>query len=245
MKHTQWFRDTFNFKDYCKSCKLAHSDQQKNPPIAGTTLCKDLSHLKLIVISDHPGYYEVKNKYCMFDNTTENNKKPLGRPNAGAYIRGILSSWRLDTDKEVYYTNAIKCEPGSKSILAEHIRLCRRKWLLPELIELDKLCPTVPILICGAKAFDAMASLMSETMLDSEASLNQYRRQLLHYNNHPVVVTFNPASVASSIPRIETQNVQTTNLDSVIELPPLKVSPSTIYLDDLQLLKELLCPDTL
>lgn len=240
-KHTTWFRTTFKFNDYCKSCKLAHSNQKECPPIAGTTESTDLSKLKLIVISDHPGYYEVKNKYCMYDNVKERQKNPLARMNAGAYIRQIIESWSINSNTEVYYTNAVKCEPGSKTVLGEHLNLCRRKWLLPELIQLDTLCPKIPILICGTNAFNSMKSLIKETMLDDKATLNKYRRQVLHYNQHPVVATFNPASVASSVPRIETQDImKVDNLDSVIDLPPLPVSPCTIYLADLQPLKDLL-----
>lgn len=241
-KYTSWFRETFNFNNYCKSCALAHSDQQENPPIAGTTETTDLTQLKLIVISDHPGYYEVKNKYCMYDNAKERQKNPLARMNAGAYLRQIIESWNINSHTEVYYTNAVKCEPGNKTVLDAHINLCRRKWLLPELIKLDSLCPTAPILICGTNAFNSMRSLMKETMIDDKASLNKYRRQILHYNQHPVVATFNPSSVAGSIPRIETQDITKLNtIDSVIDLPPLPVSPTTIYLADLQILKDLLC----
>lgn len=239
MDYTSWFKKTFNFDTTCRACKLAHSDQKKYPCIGGSTGATDLSKLKLILISDHPGYYEVKNKYAMYPNIPTD---PLGRLNAGAFIRQVIDSWGVDSEREVYYTNAVKCEPGSKTIVDEHLNICYRKWLNKELTKLSQLCPNTPILICGTKAFDIMKKYIKETMLDPKASLNKYRRKVLTYESHPVVATFNPASVCSSITRIETQDVNKVNkIDSVIELPPLPVSPYTIYMKDLESMKNMLC----
>lgn len=241
--YTNWCRSNLGFNDTCRACKLAHSDQSKDPPVAGGTSAKSFEDLKLIVISDHPGFYEVKYQYPMYDNKPERDKKDLLRPNAGAYIRGIIESWKvnnqyLNSYEDVYFTNAIKCNPGQKTVEKLHITQCSKVWLNLELLNIDKVNPTVPILVAGATAFKAMIPYLEETDkgTNSKNNINKYRRRVLSYKRHPVVVTFNPASVASSIPRIETSK----NLDYVISLPSLPVSPESIFYLDLQPLKELL-----
>lgn len=242
-EYTKWCRTTLGFNDTCRACRLAHSDQSKDPPVAGGSFAPTLKDLKLIVISDHPGFYEVKYQYPMYDNKPERDKKDLLRPNAGAYIRSIIESWTvkgnyLDSYKDVYFTNAIKCNPGQNTIERLHITQCSKVWLNLELLNIDEVNPTVPILVAGATAFKAMIPYLNETDKGPNATnnINKFRRKILTYKQHPVVVTFNPASVVSSIPRIETSR----NLDYVISLPRLTVSPETIFYLDLEPLKQLL-----
>lgn len=238
MKSTEYTRlctELLDFNSKCRACPLAHSDQDKDPAIPGACM-GELKDLKLVLISDHPGYYEVKNKYPMYDNQQDTDKKKRKRnPNAGSFIRTVLESWGLNSYRDVYITNAVKCNPGANSIIESHVKLCKRTWLDLELALIDKANKTVPILCLGRHAFTALKLLVPQLR---DYNLNDTRRDVWYYRAHPIVFSFNPASVATSVARIETKDPKVSTLDFSLKLPLLEVSPQTVYLKDLEYIRK-------
>lgn len=204
----------------------------------------DLSHVKLIVISDYPGYYESQEDvlYPMYESASlesRNRKGLLESQNAGACLRNILRhKFNLDTYNDCWFTNAVRCDPTHTEVLeAKHLKPCIYKWLVNDLVEIDKVIPTVPILLAGKHAFRAFRIMYNWT----DRSQNNYRRKVTYAGRHPVVVTINPAGPAKSMAKIESEVSMRGNTIIVTRnewLSPLVGSPIWHFVEDLKLLKE-------
>jgi uracil-DNA glycosylase len=188
-----------------RNCKLCNLTTGKSVGGAGPD---DLKEIKLIVISDHPGHYEEDIGYPFASKPHEGQGKRLVEdfPTAGEILRRYLfHNFNLDTYKEVWMTNAVKCNPRGKTIQDSHVKKCVRNHLLEELTEIDRENPSVPILIAGNKAFEALGYL-DKTLTKKKLgkSLKSMRRSN-HYKlwSHPLVFTFNPASVRDAKFQIE------------------------------------------
>lgn len=207
----------------CTHCALGHNRVRHNQVHAeeekfipqfsvGGAGPQDLTQVRLIVISDLVGHYESVSNEPMHDVSAdrESRKRGLLQPlNAGAFMRMSLSlMYGLDTYTDCYFTNAIKCNPNQlKPLENQHMRPCSKHWLEQELQLLDKYCPTVPILVAGSMAFKALCFIYKKEM-ETAAGIkhnNCRRRKDLMLNEHPLVVTFNPAGAARSMPKIETE----------------------------------------
>lgn len=228
-----------NFDKTCQGCKLSNDNA-----ICGCIEQGDLTNLKLVVISDYPGYYEDKYGYLMWDNQPDRDKKKnleKGWPNAGNYIRRFLESeYNLDTYKEVYFTNAVKCKPGKDTPKeATNIKPCVNKWLLAELQLIEQTHPQVPILILGRIAYIAFQKYVPNSPFAGlKGGVKNARRQVFMYKDHPVVVSVNPAAVASSRFKLEFTTIDNLgDLRAVRELPPIVGSPEWHYAQDLKLLQ--------
>lgn len=239
-----------DFDKQCKLCSLKcdnaipGSISYLEPEYSNNIGVSYLRDLKLIVISDYPGYYEDKKGYCMYDNEPERVKKKnleRGWPNAGNYIRRILESWGLDTYTQVYFTNAIKCKPKlDKPKESDNIAPCVSKWLLPELSIIDKVHNTVPILILGRVAFIGFKKFVPNNPFGINLSLSEARRKVYFYKNHPVVVSVNPAAVCGSQLKLEFTTVEyVSELRAVRDLPMhnLVGSPPWHYYKDISLIQ--------
>ena len=224
-----------NFDTKCTDCALSNGCS-----IPGSIT--NLNNLKLIVISDYPGHYETKYRYLMWDNelvrgkTYKGSKRIPSWPNAGNYIRRLLEQFGLDTYSDVYFTNAIKCNPEQNKPKELHIKSCS-KWLNTELSILEsKGYINTPILVAGTTAFKSLKHL-GEKSLES-LSFKDCRRRVIYVKSHPTVVVANPAAVCSSTFRIENRIVyDPRQLTSVRELPPIPGSPIWNYQKDLELIK--------
>lgn len=230
----------FKFNRGCNDCSLSC-----NKAVGGSGPL-DLSLVKLIVISDHPGHYEALRGFSMVNNQIQsksdiNNNRRNEWLNAGALLRMSLSNmYNLNTYNDCYITNVIKCEPGKNNITANHLAVCS-KYIKEELNKFDIYCPTVPILIAGNKAFKGLKLLMPDLISTNYGLQDCRRRKGLYYNQHPLVFTVNPAAVARSTFRIETEIYKYDDLIYVPtwkNYPVLTGSPLNHWIEDLKFLSE-------
>lgn len=258
---------TFNNK--CTKCSLGdrlqrHNLEQDKSPSSKANYTKDkakffsvsgvgpddFDNVKLIVLSDFPGYYESHedNLFNMVDilqnqNTRGKNGLLLKR-NAGSFLRMSLNlMYGLDTYTDCWITNAIKCYPLDNKINElTHLKPCVNTWLANEFSIIESVCPSVPILVAGTLAFKALSYLFPDNKnLLSEYGFNGSRRRPdLKLNSHGIVVTNNPARIARSEPRIET-SVSHSKLKLSVSsndwlYPPIPGSPVDLFIKDLQFL---------
>jgi len=209
----------------------------------------NLENIKLIVLSDFPGYYESSedNLFNMVDihqNQNYHKKSLVVKRNAGSFLRMSLNlMFGLDTYTDCWITNAIKCNPLEETVKeSSHLKICNRKWLANEFSILEEYCPTVPILVAGTLAFKSLSNIFphSKQLLDSYGFNSSRRRSNLIINSHGIVVTHNPARIARSEPRIETSTSYSKGKLTVTSndwlYPPLPGSPVDLFIKDLQFL---------
>jgi len=244
-----------NFDKNCMQCSRGEGNA-----ICGCIQNGDLTNLKLVVISDYPGHYEDSVGYTFYDNEPDRiakrkkgKKLLVGWPNAGNYIRRKLEALGLDTYKEVYFTNVIKCKQNSSKTNPDEkkeLGRCVRKWLVPELEIIHKHNPHVPILLAGKYAYTAFRSdkkmIPYNPPFNEDKPLRYCRKKMFMYRDtHPVFVTVNPAAAANSIPKLELGVVtHYSQLNNVRELKPIVGSPDWHYQNDLKLLSEWLTKQT-
>jgi hypothetical protein len=196
------------FDKGCAECK-AHCQDVEGVPSAGPD---DLTNIKLIVISDYPGKYEVEFGWPQVPNSLalaqQKSKKKLPPiPNSGQLIRDLIEQmFGLCSYSEVWFTNAIRCDPnhGQDSVVVSDriIKTCNKAWGLSEFYLLDKYVPKVPILAAGTKALRCLQLIYGEEC--PQGSINSYlRRTDLIVKEHPLVCCNNPAVYARSVGRIE------------------------------------------
>lgn len=235
--------DSIPFETNCTRCDIGREKgNDKKCTAVGGAGPQDLSQVRLIVISDHAGWYEEQegvpfvHKQEFMKRQGKKNIDPIR--NAGAILRDMLHEiFGLDTYQEVYMTNVLKCNPAKVTPVDRHYRICS-SWMESEFLVLDEHRPEVPILIAGARA----TKVLHRTFPDFKEGKNGInylrRRDDVKIRNHPAIFTFNPAQVARSEPRIETvANTKNKRVkDSDWMYPPLPGSPTDIMIRDLEYL---------
>lgn len=230
-----------------KNRERYNKDYKKKDVAVGGAGPDDLTQVKLIVISDHPGHYESSKDtaYPMVDRREfqPEYKKGLLTPyNAGAMIRMSLElMYNLDTYEEVYFTNVFKCNPyKNKPLFNQQVKPCINYWLNPEMQVLSNSLPAVPILVAGNLAFKGLQFYFKNSYISSLTLSSCRRKKGLLLDQHPAVFTINPAGVARSWPKIETQarigKGSKTYIQHNEKLPILEGSPIKRFIDDLKLL---------
>ncbi|EKQ70447.1 uracil-DNA glycosylase [Leptolyngbyaceae cyanobacterium JSC-12] len=239
-----------SFDRSCKKCPLSCKEA-----VAGGGP-DELTDVKLIVVSDHPGAYEIQVNHPFFDNdgkrASKINKKtgrktPEGFRNAGSMLRHTLKTmFGLDTYTDIWCTNIIKCDPKATKPQEAHAKACANAWFKKELATLDQFVPEVPILIAGTLAFKGIVACFPELKRSLPNSLNDCRRTN-HYRlgDHPLIFTFNPAPVARSEFRIETSVTLDSDDTYLVEAvrviePPIIGSPVWHFRKDLEPLRNFL-----
>lgn len=231
-----------NFNSKCKACTLS-----TGKAVCGSIGFQDLTNMKLVVISDYPGHYEETFNYCMYSNEDKRQSKRgsnKGWPNAGNYIRTLLATkFNLDTYREVYFTNAVKCNPRKvKPDINKQIKKCINEWLLKELVLIDDVNPQVPIMLLGDTVFKAFSKAMKNgpfLKLGGSPKMKDARRKVWFYKEHPIVVTVNPAAVASAGYKLERSDVSSsTSMVYTYDLPTLVGNPQWHYEKDLEILRQ-------
>ena len=230
------------FNTTCQDCSLGNTNKLNYTKAVRGAGPDDLTKVKLIVISDHPGFYECKSKYPFFDNQLAT--KPEERSewlNAGALLRRSLNKlFNLDTYTDCWLTNVIKCEPGHNTMSSDHLKVCS-KHLVNELHYLNMYCPTAPILIAGNKAFKSFKSLVPGVINEKSTLQELRRRSDLYYKNHHLCFTMNPAAISKCEFRVE-KEVYYYNNDVFVadyqSYPILVGSPIWMWLEDLKILSE-------
>lgn len=238
--------------DGCTACPLG---KLTNNCAIGGAGSDDLTKVKLICISDHSGFYERSHGYPMYDNDQDRKQRASKRKgnkildwrNAGGTVRLVLKEqFGLHTWEEVWFTNALKCDRLSSTIKLEHISACTQKWLGSEFETLDRYAPEAPILVLGNYAYRALKRMDPTLKVELPTSLQKVRRTSTYrWRHHPLIFSFNPASVATSIPRLETLTTLTAdNKQKVLGVefwePCLPGSPYWVFLRDLDLLRPFL-----
>lgn len=218
------------FETNCRVCSLGKGEA------VGPTGPDNWSNIKLIVISEHPGYYEELYKFAQVPNSFVQKQKEYKKPretlpqtmNGGELIRRAIENlFNISHTESVYYTNALKCNPAQLTNISKtkHINKCAQWWLSGEFYLLDKYAPDAPIIICGDKALTAIAYLYPSVKdyVKSWNLTNTRRRKdiRLGLNNRPVAVTFNPAMTAKGQSRIETV-LKTNRYTGAIEVKSVK-----------------------
>lgn len=173
----------------------------------------DLSKVKLIILSDHPGHYESRETHVfpMVDISLEQNssKGMLRSRNAGAFLRRALNlMFDLDTYNDCWITNAVKCNPFEQSIIeSKHLKPCVNQWLISEFSLLKEYCPTAPLLVAGSHAFRACKLMYrKDAAFLQQLGLNGCRRRGdIVLDGRPVIFTDNPAKICRCEAMIETE----------------------------------------
>lgn len=230
------------FDTACQECSLGKNNKLSHTKAVRGSGPDDLSKVKLIVISDHTGYYERLHKYAFFDNQL--STKPEDKAewlNAGALLRRSLNKlFNLDTYTDCWMTNVIKCEPGHNTISSDHLKVCS-KHLVNELQYLDIYCPTAPILIAGNKAFKSFKSLVPGVINEKSTLQELRRRSDLYYKHHHLCFTMNPAAISKCEFRVE-KEVYYYNNDTFVadyqSYPILVGSPLYHWCQDLLIIKD-------
>lgn len=210
-----------SFNKACKLCPLSCGEA------VGGAGPEDLKQIKLIVISDYPGMYEVENGYPFWDNIEKRtpfvitkgiNKGRVSLPgyhNAGGYLREILTNkFNFNTYSDCWLTNALKCPKSYKgtdrNVTAKIRSKCVNNYLKDELAIIDEYRPDVPILIAGKEALAAIRYICKNTydeLTEGKPSLRKLRRiEGKTLFNHPLVFTVNPAQVCDAEFRIERED---------------------------------------
>lgn len=217
-RYRQLPHPTVPFTSFCTDCELGkkqevrntREDLPSNSPVNGSGP-DDLSNVKLIVISDHPGAYESapSRAYPMFDNRLRadpDDPDPIPqRPNAGALLRMALEEmFGICSYTEVWTTNAVRCNPQEISIQEKHVKACVNSWLRSEIQIVSRSAGLVPILAAGSQAFRAIKYLFPEDFKHLPSQNECRRRSDLRVGGHPLVVTANPAVAARAEQLVET-----------------------------------------
>ena len=233
----------------CNNCPMGHGKA-----VAGAGP-EELTQVKLIVLGDHSGHYEedvgvpfVSNDSKRMPRRLKNGQMSIEKPrNAGSLLRLHIGKLNLDPDKDVWLTNAAKCNPGKNKPKETDAKKCVRTWFEDELAILDRHVPHAPILIAGNLAFKAISAIYKDCSFSKE-TLKSCRRTSGHtLMGHPVFFTYNPASVARSEWGIEDTVMMLNNgrvhVTSKTTLPSLPMSPLWIFEKDLELLDKYLNPE--
>ncbi len=245
----------------CEQCELGKRKQRLNSFLkanqdahytVGGAGPDDLSKVKLIILSCHPGHSESqeRNLYPMVDLSLQQKERRKGllRPrNAGGFLRMALNlMFGLDTYTDCWFTNAVKCNPFDQKIIeAKHIKPCVSHWLTSEFNILNEYCPSVPLLVAGTQAFKACKMLYKRELWMQEWGLNGCRRRAgLMLGNRPVVFTENTTKISRAEPRIESEVVTKDGRVTITRnewlYPPLPGTPVASFINDLRFLEPLL-----
>lgn len=199
-----------HFTRSCSACKLSTGEA------VSYAAPDDLSKVKLIVISDYPGAYETEFNWPQVPNISvvvpSRRRRTQLSPfrNSGQLLREVIGEqFGICPWGEVYYTNAIKCDPNHKgqvkAVSVKHLKTCSSLWLEKELKLLDEVVPSAPMIVGGAKAVDCVALCYPEaTYSVSKWSIKGLRgKRDLEVGGRKTAVTFNPALIARNEMRIE------------------------------------------
>lgn len=241
-----------NFCSSCTRCSIGEEkENDKNSLAVGGAGPENLSQVKLIVVSDHPGFYEERYRFPFVDKqevqifeyeSGKRKKEPDNTQNAGYLLRYFLQQkFNLDTYTDCFLTNVIKCDPGKRTIQDSHLRACS-SWLASEFMTLDEYCPKAPVLVAGTKAARALSYTFKEFKSVNKGGINNLRRRSdIKVGNRPTVFTYNPAIIARSNRWIETDvDKRSKRIKKSRPYPFLPGSPFSFFNDDLETLRQYL-----
>lgn len=221
----------------CRSCPLG-----KGKGVAYE--CEDYTKLKLFICSDYPGEYEEQDNRPFAPRPSEQKIKAIkGRvsvpkwDNAGAWVRNTLLPKLGLVEEEVFFTNAIKCNPRDKKPKINEKSACYTKWLSKELLWIDQVKPNLPLLFMGTVATEVVPKIIPFV-----GGTRVNRGKVFFWGQHPLMVTVNPAVICRNIPRLESNvGMKTSHGDNYIyRATSLEVLPHTLATPEGIILNELL-----
>jgi len=125
------------------------------------------TNAELMVIGEAPGF-----------NEDEQGEPFVGR--AGQLLTSMLEAIGFDRET-VYIANILKCRPpNNRDPQPEEVNLCTP--FLRQQIALIK-----------PKLLLAVGRIAAHYLLDTKTALSQLRRQIHHYENIPLIITYHPA----------------------------------------------------
>jgi uracil-DNA glycosylase family 4 len=226
--------------DYgCRACPYGND---KAGPVGGVGP-SDLSKVRLLVISDYPGHYEVQEGYPFVPKppvyqSNRSKKIRMSWANAGAALRYALGQLGLNSYDDCWLTNTLKCSPAADSGKVKETELdtCTRLWLYQEVWQLHLVNPKLPIWLAGSQA---LAGFRRTFKPFPKGSVNDFRRKVTWWLEHPVVVTWNPSAYCRSEFRATLSHSHPDKVKPVFDqLVPL--TPWEVYHRDWALLKQFL-----
>lgn len=255
--------DLIKVNSDCSRCELGKRMQRHNQTLrsdkedrhytVGGAGPDDLSKVRLIILSDHPGHFESaeRNLYPMVDRSLQQSERRKGllKPrNAGGFMRMALNlMYGLDTYTDCWFTNAVKCNPFDQKIIeSKHIKPCVSRWMASEFDILAEKCPDAPLLVAGTQAFRACKMLFRQEKrwLDSLGLNGCRRRGDLTLGGRPTVFSENSAKICRAEPRIESEVKTVKGLTVIAKnewlYPPLPGSPVASFINDLSFLEPFL-----
>lgn len=225
---------TIPFDRHCQRCSL-----YKARPVGGAGP-NDLSRVRLLVVSDYPGHYEVEAGYpfaVVNDEYRCRARAGTRWANAGALLRHGLLTLGLNSYTDCWLTNAVKCAPkGEGKVTLSQTKPCAQYWLKPEVTTVLAVRPDLPIWIAGSLALRVFCQTFD---WDVPAKVNELRRRVHFYYQHPVVVTWNPAVYTRSEFR-EVKSLDQPRDVYPIFRQPLILSPLWMFYQDIAPLKGVL-----
>lgn len=231
-----YFKPLKPFNSKCDFCSL--KTYKAVPPSSPDRL----EDVKLIIISDHPGHYEEEYRFCQVPANLVQKRKGSPFRNGGQFIRDIIrEELGLDPWRQVYYTNALKCDPRDKVVSeTKHIAVCCGAWLIKELKDL----PKVPVLVAGFKAFAGFKYAYPD-YAHILTSLNNLRREVIEVDERKVLFTYNPAAISRcEFKEPDRYTVQASTgeliIASVRDADVLPGMPLWVFLKDIEPLKKLI-----
>lgn len=229
--------------DFDRNCKRCSFRGEEHVPVGGAGP-DDLSKVKLIVVSDYPGHYEVKQGFPFVPQApgyTKKNRGVIRWPNAGASLRHIIySHLGLNSYTDCWLTNVLKCNPAQHSgkVQAVQAKVCLSTWFYGELEALFASTPA-PVWVAGNLAFSCFRYAYKDFWQVQRHSLNDLRGQVVEWRGRPIVFTYNPAAYCRSEFR---QAIE--HKGKIVEARPLYAgvlpgSPWYFFLEDIKPLETL------
>ncbi|WP_246211075.1 uracil-DNA glycosylase [Vogesella oryzae] len=105
---------------------------------------------------------------------------------AGQLLENMLAAAGIDSEREVYICNLLKCRPpGNRNPAPDEISKCSHflQW------QIDAVQPELIV---------AVGRFAAQSLLQEQASLSSLRGKLHQYGRYPVLVSFHPAYLLRS-----------------------------------------------
>lgn len=150
----------------CQRCALAKTRHQ-------VVVGRGTHRARLLIIGEAPGEQEDRQGLPF-----------VGK--AGQLLENMLAATGLDSERDVYICNVIKCRPpGNRNPAADEIAHCSDylRW------QIDNIQPQLIV---------ALGRFAAHTLLQSQAAISSLRRQVHQAYGVPVLVTFHPAYLLRS-----------------------------------------------
>ncbi|WP_024303807.1 uracil-DNA glycosylase family protein [Pseudogulbenkiania sp. MAI-1] len=152
----------------CTGCRLCETRTQ-------TVFGRGNPQARWLIIGEAPGEQEDRQ-----------GKPFVGR--AGQLLDNMLAAIGLDTERDVYIANVLKCRPpGNRNPSGDEIVACQ-DYLRQQI---EHIRPTLIL---------ALGRFAAQTLLDSTDSIARLRGKLHRYQGVPLIVSFHPAYLLRNLP---------------------------------------------